>query len=176
MNYQNNQQQPYQNPIVDDESIQTQATSFKELAMRQIQCCLTACSKAMTPGSVRSVMVDGKVKEVITPDTIDEFCNSVKALEILLSPKLELKGGEIKKYLDEYSKANKKLADFEQKMFAELREDSFNDEMKKSGQYAEKTKFVERHIEQSKVDIHMKLFRALNQLAASLNYFDEASI
>lgn len=156
-----------------DEEMRTSPCTFKDLCMRQIQACLTAGSKAMSPGGVRSVLIDGQAKTIIEPDTIEEFCNSVETLEILLSPQLENKKEEIKEYLEKYYKTREDLFNFEQKTSQELIRESHNDHSIKTGKYRDMIFQSNQNIDLLKIKLYRKLFRALSHLAAACNYFEE---
>ncbi len=144
--------------------------------MRQIEVCLKAGSKAMDPGGVRTVLLNGIAQNIVVADTIEEYCNSVECLDELLSPKTAYKKNEIKEFLDKYYMATEELNLFERANHKILNELSLNREAIRNGQFKDTLNNYNKDFCLKKVKCYRKLFRALMNLAEQSNYFDEESV
>ena len=77
--------------IEDNDHFNNAPLGIKELALRQFHECQRAGSKELNPGGIRRIMIDGRVEELVEPDTGQIFCNTVKMLEITLKSQIRAK-------------------------------------------------------------------------------------
>ena len=166
MNKDNNNNTPYGNDMVDYEieDMDSQhgytAQGIKDLALKQFQRCQELGSKDMHPGGSRKVLINGRVEEIIVPDTMDAFCNAVKMLHITLYPKKIEKKNDMKNHWKEHEKELEAFNGF----CRNIKDSNLNGNV--IGDYTSE-------IYTRKVELNMLLLEKLSILMSLCNYFNE---
>ena len=89
--------------------------SIKDIALNQYSQCCRNMSQEMHPSGVRKVMIQGRPHEIIVPDNINIFFNSVKALGETLKPYASKYKDKMKDVYLELDELQNQITQLEQK-------------------------------------------------------------
>ena len=151
------------------------AKGLKEIAIRQFERCQECCTKELVRGGVRKIVINGQMNEVIQPDSLSIFCNSVTALSITLEPKLKDMKKEMKTYIDIYLRQKQIFDNWNNKEIERLNYLARND-TPFSNTYEDDYANYNKVYDSKRLDLSFLLFKNLSILMSLCKYFDEGTI
>jgi len=170
---------------VDNMMSSNQTNSFKALVMEQYKRCCTEGSKEMTVGGMVTRMINGQKIEMMMPNQIQIYINTVEHLRILLDPKIQFHG----KYGKLVNTINKKTIALNRRLKKEKEgiRDKYNklSDKREQGGSSEKQMYYQDYIDKlesyknkhefRKYMLYKDLLSILSMLLDKLNYFEEES-
>jgi len=163
----------FENP----EDTGSQATSIKEIILRQYNKCVTEGSKEMNIGGVRKRVIDGQITEIAIPNQIEIFINSVKMLRLLLKSYEEKEKKLIGDTMKEITGKHNKLIEGHNQEIGKIakayRPQNERWVKKNYRQHNERLNNCNMSLEKEKVEIYAEYLSAMGTLLNKLNYFDD---
>jgi hypothetical protein len=182
MSNSNNIKQNYNPNSFNDEHIEIEDTDnwnsnplgIKELALRQFHDCQKAGSKELNPGGIRRIMYNGRLEELVEPDTGQIFTNHVRILQVTLKAQIENKKKEMQLDWLEYNNEVKKVKELKNKYDEHIKELISLPAYKRCKiNISHLAQQYERDIYMKEIELSFILLEKLSTLMHLHNYFNE---